>query len=146
MALAADFTIAAEDACFWEPFLERGFSPDSGSTWLLPRMVGLARAKEILLLGRKLSGREAADWGLILKSVPDHALDASARDLVDALSAAPTVAVGLAKRCLHSAATGGLSEAMEAEATALELTSRTADFKEGLAAFNERRAPEFEGR
>jgi len=146
MALAADFTIAADQACFWEPFLERGFSPDSGATWLLPRLVGMARAKEVLLLGRKLSGREAAEWGLILRAVPDAALDDNARVLVDSLASAPTVAVGLAKQCLQRAATRGLFEAMEAEATALELTSRTADFREGLAAFSERRAPEFEGR
>ena len=63
LALAADFTIASESACFWEPFIERGFSADSGATWLLPRLVGVARAKELLLLGRKLSGAEAASWG-----------------------------------------------------------------------------------
>ncbi len=65
LALAADFTVASTDAVFWEPFLARGFSPDSGSTWLLPRLVGLARAKRMLLLGEKVSGTDAADWGLI---------------------------------------------------------------------------------
>ena len=64
IALAADFTIAAESSRFWEPFLERGFSPDSGATWLVPRLVGIARAKELLLLGRKVTGAEAAGWGL----------------------------------------------------------------------------------
>src|SRR5262245_20929904 len=74
LALAADFTIAADSACFWEPFIERGFSPDGGASWLLPRLVGLARAKELLLLGRKLSGTEAAAWGLIYRAVPDGEL------------------------------------------------------------------------
>jgi 2-(1,2-epoxy-1,2-dihydrophenyl)acetyl-CoA isomerase len=145
MALAADFTIASEHACFWEPFLERGFSPDTGSTWLLPRLVGVARAKELLLLGRKLSGREAAEWGLIMQAVPNEALDDATQGLVDRLSDAPTVAFGLAKRGLHRALETGLIEAMETEATALELTSRSADFKEGLAAFSERRPPNFQG-
>jgi 2-(1,2-epoxy-1,2-dihydrophenyl)acetyl-CoA isomerase len=136
MALAADFTIASEQACFWEPFLERGFSPDTGSTWLLPRLVGIARAKEILLLGRKLSGREAAEWGLIMQAVPDGELDGAIQAIVDRLSNAPTVAFGLAKRGLHRALETGLTEAMETESTALELTSRSVDFKEGLAAFS----------
>jgi 2-(1,2-epoxy-1,2-dihydrophenyl)acetyl-CoA isomerase len=145
MALAADFTIASEQACFWEPFLERGFSPDTGSTWLLPRLVGIARAKEILLLGRKLSGREAAEWGLIMQAVPDGELDGAIQAIVDRLSNAPTVAFGLAKRGLHRALETGLTEAMETESTALELTSRSGDFKEGLAAFSERRPPNFQG-
>jgi 2-(1,2-epoxy-1,2-dihydrophenyl)acetyl-CoA isomerase len=145
LALAADFTIASERTCFWEPFLERGFSPDTGSTWLLPRMIGIARAKEVLLLGRKLSGRDAAEWGLIMQAVPDDELDDAVGALVDRLSTAPTVAFGLAKRGLQRALQSGLSDAMETESTALELTSRTADFKEGLAAFSERRPPRFQG-
>ena len=66
LALAADFTVAADDAVFWEPFVARGFAPDSGSTWLLPRLVGLARAKEMLLLGEKVTEADAADWGLVI--------------------------------------------------------------------------------
>jgi 2-(1,2-epoxy-1,2-dihydrophenyl)acetyl-CoA isomerase len=145
IALAADFTVATESSCFWEPFLDRGFSPDSGATWLLPRLVGVARAKELLLLGRKLSGAEAAEWGLVHRAVPDDELDAAADEIVARLLAAPTVAVGLTKRCIHRALEGSLTEAMEAEATALELTSRTMDFKEGLAAFREGRPPHFTG-
>ena len=102
LALAADFTIAAESACFWEPFLERGFSADSGSTWLLPRLVGVARAKELLLLGRKLSGAEAAAWGIIHRAVPDDELEAATAALVEQLAGAATVAVGLTKQ-LHPA-------------------------------------------
>ncbi len=69
LALAADFTVAANDAVFWEPFAARGFSPDSGATWLLPRLVGLTRAKQMLLLGDKVSGTDAAAWGLIHQAV-----------------------------------------------------------------------------
>jgi 2-(1,2-epoxy-1,2-dihydrophenyl)acetyl-CoA isomerase len=146
IALAADFTVAAETSRFWEPFLQRGFSPDSGATWLLPRMVGLAKAKELLMLGRALSGREAAEWGLIHRVVADQELDDAVSELIAQLAKAPTVALGLTKRCLYRSLEGSLSEAMEAEANALELSSRTSDFKEGLAAFREGRPPEFTGR
>jgi 2-(1,2-epoxy-1,2-dihydrophenyl)acetyl-CoA isomerase len=146
LALAADFTVAAESSRFWEPFLQRGFSPDSGATWLLPRLVGIARAKELLLLSRELSGTEAAEWGMIHRAVPDDELDAAADDLVARLAAAPTVAIGLTKRCIQRALDSSLVDAMEAEANALELSSRTTDFKEGLAAFRESRPPRFDGR
>lgn len=146
LALAADFTVAADSSRFWEPFLERGFSPDSGATWLLPRLVGIARAKELLLLGRQLTGREAADWGLIHRAVPDDELDSAATALVGRLAEAPTVAFGLTKRCIHRSMGTGLVEAMETEANALELSSRTADFKEGLVAFREKRSARFQGR
>jgi 2-(1,2-epoxy-1,2-dihydrophenyl)acetyl-CoA isomerase len=146
LALAADFTVAAESAQFWEPFIERGFSADSGATWLLPRLVGVARAKELLLLGRKLSGAEAASWGLIHRAVPEAELDATAAALVEELRRGPTVAIGLTKHCIHAAQETGLSEAMQNESSALELSSRSADFKEGLLAFKERRAARFEGK
>jgi 2-(1,2-epoxy-1,2-dihydrophenyl)acetyl-CoA isomerase len=146
LALAADFALAAETACFWEPFLERGFSADSGATWLLPRLVGVARAKELLLLGRKLSGAEAAAWGITHRAVADAQLDAEAAALVERLAAGPSVALGLTKRCIQRSLARGLVESMQDEAFALELSSRTADFKEGLLAFKERRAPKFEGK
>lgn len=145
MALAADFTIAAASACFWEPFLARGFSADSGSTWLLPRLVGVARAKELLLLGRKLTGAEAAQWGVIHRAVPDDELESATEALVMQLAGAATVAVGLTKRCIQRALETGLVEAMQDEALALELAARTADFKEGLLAFKERRPSRFTG-
>jgi 2-(1,2-epoxy-1,2-dihydrophenyl)acetyl-CoA isomerase len=145
LALAADFTIAAESACFWEPYLERGFSADSGSTWLLPRLVGITRAKELLLLGRQLSGAEAAAWGLIHRAVPEDELVAATETVVEQLAGAATVAVGLTKRCIHRALETGLVEAMQDESFALELSSRTADFKEGLLAFKERRPARFTG-
>jgi 2-(1,2-epoxy-1,2-dihydrophenyl)acetyl-CoA isomerase len=146
LALAADFTIAAESSRFWEPFVTRGFTPDSAATWLLPRLVGVARAKELLLLGRELPARQAAEWGVIHRAVPDPELDGATGALVDELARAATVAVGLTKRCINKSLETGVHAAMENEALALELSSRTADFKEGLAAFGERRRADFQGR
>jgi 2-(1,2-epoxy-1,2-dihydrophenyl)acetyl-CoA isomerase len=146
LALAADFTIASESACFWEPYTSRGFSADSGATWLLPRLVGVARAKELLLLGRKLSGAEAAAWGIVHRAVPDAELDSAVAALVGQLAGGPTVALGLTKHCIQHSLETDLARAMQEESFALELSSRTADFREGLLAFKEKRAARFEGR
>ncbi len=146
IALASDFVVAADTARFWLPFTKRGFSPDSGSTWLLPRLVGVARAKEMLLLGRAVEAPDAAAWGMIHRAVPGEELDDAVAGLVAELAGGPTVALGLTKRCLHAGLDGGIVEAMEGEAMALELSSRTKDFREGLAAFGERREPRFTGR
>jgi 2-(1,2-epoxy-1,2-dihydrophenyl)acetyl-CoA isomerase len=146
LALAADFTIAAETATFWEPFVARGFTPDSGATWLLPRLVGVARAKELLLLSEKVTGAQAAEWGMIHRAVPDDAVVDAAEALVVRLSQGATVAIGLAKSCIHGSLELAMTAAMAKEALALELSSRSTDFREGLAAFQERRAPVYRGR
>ncbi|MDP9333722.1 MAG: enoyl-CoA hydratase-related protein [Actinomycetota bacterium] len=146
IALAADITIAADDARFWEPFGERGFTPDSGATWLLPRRVGEVRARELLLLGRALSGAEAAEWGAIHRAVPGAELDAAVGEVVGRLASGPTVALGLTKWLLNAGASAELHAQLANEAFALELSSRTDDFREGMAAFREKRTPRFEGR
>ena len=147
LALAADFTVAATDAVFWEPFVARGFSPDSGSTWLLPRLVGITRAKQMLLLGEKVTGSDAAQWGLIHACADgeDDGQDVAER-LVQRLAEGPTVAIGLAKQAIHYAQHATLGHAMMQETFNLELSCRTDDFKEGLAAFRARRDPQFGGR
>jgi 2-(1,2-epoxy-1,2-dihydrophenyl)acetyl-CoA isomerase len=146
LALAADFTIAASDAVFWEPFVDRGFSPDSGSTWLLPRLVGLARARRMLLLCEKVSATDAADWGLIHQAVSRPELGDAAEKLLDRMACGPTVAIGLAKQGLAFGQHATLSQSMTQELFNLELSCRTSDFKEGLEAFRQRRPPAFRGR
>ncbi len=146
LALAADFTVAAADARFWEPFTARGFTPDSGASWLLPRLVGLPRARELLILGRELSGTEAARWGLVHRAVPPAELGATVDDLAAEVAGGPTVAVGLTKWLLHAGLAASLEEQLRHEALALELSSRSEDFREGLSAFTERRPPQFKGR
>jgi 2-(1,2-epoxy-1,2-dihydrophenyl)acetyl-CoA isomerase len=146
LALAADFTVAAQDATFWEPFAQRGFTPDSGATWLLPRRVGEVRARELLLLGTEFCGADAAASGAIHASVPPADLDRSVADLVAHLASGPTVTLGLTKWLLHAGRDASLDQHFRNEAFALELSSRTADFREGMAAFRDRRPPIFEGR
>ena len=146
LALAADFTVADADATLWEPFVDRGFSPDSGATWLLPRLAGVSRAKRMLLLGEKVTGSEAAQWGLIHDAVADDELDTATDELLERLASGPTVAIGLAKQAINYGLHATLGQSMAHELASLELSCRTADFKEGLAAFRDRRTPDFQGR
>jgi len=146
MALAADMAVVADDARLWEPFSERGFTPDSGATWMLPRRIGEIRARELLLLGRVLSGTEAADWQMVHRAVPDGDLDAAGQELADRLAGGPTVTLGLTKWLLHVSSESPLDTQLQNEAMALELSSRSEDFREGLAAFAAKRPPKFTGR
>lgn len=146
LALASDFTLAARDARFWEPFAKRGFTPDSGGTWLLPRLVGVARAKSMLLLGREVSGEQAERWGLIHEAVEGGALDAAAEELIQELAGAATATVGLTKYALARSLELPLEQALDLEGFALELSSRSLDFKEGLSAFRDKRDPHYRGK
>jgi 2-(1,2-epoxy-1,2-dihydrophenyl)acetyl-CoA isomerase len=146
LLLASDFAIVAEDARLWSPFTSAGFTPDSGGSWLLPRLVGVARAKEMLLLGRQISGAEAAGWGLVHRSAPSSEVNRLAGELVGELAGAATVALGLAKLLIHRSLSSELNAHLADEALALELASRSDDFKEGRRARAEKRKPDFGGR
>jgi 2-(1,2-epoxy-1,2-dihydrophenyl)acetyl-CoA isomerase len=146
LALAADVTVAAETAKFWAPFNERGFTPDSGMTWMLPRRIGEVRARQMLLLGRVLTGAEAADWQLVDHCVPEPELAEAVDSVVDRLAQSATVAVGLTKWLLASGRSLPLDEALRNEGFAMELSSRSEDFREGMAAFQEKRSARFTGR
>ena len=146
LALAADITIATEDARFWAPFCERGFTPDSGTTWLLPRRIGEVRARQMLLLGRVLDGVEAADWQLIDRAVPSAELEGAVAGVVDRLAQSATVALGLTKWLMAAGRSAPQEEALRNEGFAMELSSRSDDFREGMAAFREKRPARFEGR
>jgi 2-(1,2-epoxy-1,2-dihydrophenyl)acetyl-CoA isomerase len=146
IAMASDFCLAATDARFWEPFMARGFTPDSGAAWLLPRLIGMVRTRQLLMLGEEISGASAAEWGIIHRAYDDDQLDSAAELLVTKLAEAPTVALGLTKWLLQSGNGLDLDRHLQNEAMALELSSRSEDFREGLAAFKEKRDARFQGR
>jgi 2-(1,2-epoxy-1,2-dihydrophenyl)acetyl-CoA isomerase len=146
MAMAADVTVAADDARFWAPFGERGFTPDSGVTWMLPRRIGEVRARQMLLLGRVLSGAEAAQWELIDRAVAPDELEGAVAGVVERLAQSATVALGLTKWLMAAGMSAPLEEALRNEGFAMELSSRSEDFREGMSAFREKRPARFEGR
>jgi 2-(1,2-epoxy-1,2-dihydrophenyl)acetyl-CoA isomerase len=146
LVLAGDFAVVADDVTLWAPYSARGISPDSGVSWLLPRYVGIVRAREVLLLGRKLDGPTAVDWGLAHSCVPRDDLAARAAELAGQLASGPTVATGLTKWLVNEGADLPLENALHNEAFGMELSARSEDFKEGFTAFRERRPPTFTGR
>jgi 2-(1,2-epoxy-1,2-dihydrophenyl)acetyl-CoA isomerase len=146
LAIAGDYVIASETARFWTPFVKRGFTPDSGSTYLLPRLIGPVRAKQMLMLGRPVDGATAAEWGLVAEVVPDAELDERFESMVAEFAAAATVAVGLAKHLVHRNLELDLDHALANEGLMEEISLRSDDFKEGIKAFAERRDAGFTGR
>jgi 2-(1,2-epoxy-1,2-dihydrophenyl)acetyl-CoA isomerase len=146
LVLASDFAVVDESARLWEPYAQRGFTPDTGGTWLLARRIGEVRAREMLLLGEAVSGADAATWGMVHRAVPAADLDEVVQTLAERLAVAPTVTIGLTKWLLHAGSSSPLAEQLQNEALAMELSSRSEDFREGLAAFVEKRPPNFTGR
>jgi len=145
LALASDFVVADETATFWEPFITRGMTPDSGATWLVTRAVGPLRARRLLLLGERLDARTAQEWGIVHEVVPAGEAGAAAHALATKLANGPTVALGLTKALINQAADQRLDDQLRAEGFSLEISSRAKDFREGLAAFVQKRPPNFTG-
>ena len=146
LALACDFTVAGASSTFAEPFSDRGFSVDSGGSWLLPRFIGLSRAKRMLYTAQPVDAATAVDWGLVSEVVPDDEVRGRALELASGLGRRPTYSIGETKALLHRHLGRDLGDALEAEAAAVELTIRSDDFKEGMRAFIAKRDPEFTGR
>ncbi len=143
--LASDFAVVADESTLWAPFTTFGFTPDSGATWLIPRLAGVARAREMLILGTKVSGTDAADWGLVHASVAATELALAGQELLDRLTSAPTVAIGLTKLLLHRGLTSDIDRHLSDEAWAMDVSSRSEDFKEYGRASREKRDPRFTG-
>jgi len=141
--LAADLVLAAESAKFSMAYTRAGLSPDGGSTYFLPRIVGARRALELALTNRVLTAREAQEWGLVTRVVPDAALGAEAQTLAAQLASGATGALGAAKRLLHHSFSESLETQMELEAQAIAAQARGADAREGIAAFIAKRAARF---
>jgi 2-(1,2-epoxy-1,2-dihydrophenyl)acetyl-CoA isomerase len=146
LALACDLVIMASEARFVEVFVRRGLAVDSAGAFLLSRLVGLLKAKELVLFGDDLSADEALRLGLCNKVVPRAELKAAAGAWGDRLARGPTFALGLSKRLLERAYESSLETALEEEALAQSLVARSEDVQEGMRAFAERRKPEFKGR
>ncbi len=146
LAIASDFCVAASDARLWEPFSTRGFTPDSAGTWLLPRLLGTVAARRMLLLGQSLTGDEGLAAGLVHAAVDAADVDSTAEALALEVAAGPTVSLGLTKWLMLVGSTTSLDDHLQNEALAMELSSRSEDFRAGLKAFTERRPPEFTGR
>jgi 2-(1,2-epoxy-1,2-dihydrophenyl)acetyl-CoA isomerase len=145
VALTCDFTVAAESATFAEPFAQRGFNVDSGGSWLLPRVIGLTRGKQLLYLAEPLDAPIALAWGLVSEVVPDDKVEARSAELAAQLAEGPTFTLATMKQLLHRHLVSDLDEALVDEAAAVELTIRSNDFKEGMRAFVEKRRPDFTG-
>ncbi len=145
LALAADFCIAGESGYFLQAFVNIGLVPDGGASWMLARLVGKARATEMMLLGERVYGPKAAEWGLIHKCVPDAVLMEEAMALATRLAAGPTVALGLMRQGLAAALECEYAAAMAGEAERQSIAGQTEDAMEGAISFLQKRKAVFKG-
>jgi 2-(1,2-epoxy-1,2-dihydrophenyl)acetyl-CoA isomerase len=144
--LAADLAIAAESASFVMAYTGIGVSPDAGSTFFVPRLVGARRALELVLTNRRLSAREALDWGLVNRVVPDAELAGATQRQAQSLASGPTLAFAQARALLRRSFSTAVEAQLEQEARSLAAMGATADFREGVTAFVDKRRPAFSGR
>lgn len=145
LALMGDLIVAGESAYFLQAFRRIGLVPDGGSTYLLPRMIGKARAMEMALLGERVSAAQALEWGLINRVVPDDKLMESAMELAQALATGPA-SLGLIRQAIAASLDSSWSEQLHRERQAQKIAGKTEDFAEGVAAFLEKRPAQFKGR
>ena len=146
LACACDLRVASDQAAFVPAFVNVGLVPDSGGTFFVTRLVGQARAFEWLSSGRRLTAAEAHAWGVVSEVVDADSLTARAAEVARQLAELPTRAIGMTKRLLDRAATAPLADQLEWEAELQTVATQTADFREGVAAFLEKREPKFTGR
>jgi enoyl-CoA hydratase/carnithine racemase len=146
LALGCDLIVASDSARFAELFVRRGLSIDFGGSWLLPRLIGMHRAKELALFGDIISAKEAAEIGLVNRVVPASELDAFVADWASRLASGPPLAMAMTKRLLSNAFAVSMDEALEAEGLAQTVNTTTEDTAEAIRAFLEKRDPKFQGR
>ena len=146
LAFAADIAIAARSASFIESFAKIGLLPDSGGTWMLPRLIGAARAGAIALLGEKMTAEQAQAWGAIWQVVDDEELDAACARVVQTLAAAPARALAAIKGALQSSWSSDFDAALDRERELQRMLGATDDYREGVEAFSAKRRPVFRGR
>ncbi|HZH29058.1 MAG TPA: enoyl-CoA hydratase [Azospirillaceae bacterium] len=145
LMMACDLAVAAEDAYFTLAYINIGTSPDGGSTFHLPRIVGVRKAMELALLGNRFGAAEAKDLGLVNQVVPSAEVDAAALALAKRLAAGPGLALGRTKRLINASLDNSLEAQLQAEAENFAACTATSDFAEGLTAFLEKRKPAFKG-
>ncbi|MFJ9245211.1 enoyl-CoA hydratase/isomerase family protein [Streptomyces sp. NPDC101776] len=146
LALACDLVLAAESAKFIEVFVRRGLVPDGGGAYLLPRLIGPQRAKELMFFGDALTAPDAERLGLVNRVVPEGELEKTAREWAERLAGGPTRALALTKQLVNASLDSDRTTAFAAEAAAQEINMTTEDAREGVASFVERRSPEYRGR